>query len=138
MSTAAALHAALLARLRTIPNLTTYDSTVPPSPPADSAGRVAPYAVVWPGVGYRPGEARDITAAPGPELDWPVQVTVASGDPCWTLAAIGLVRASLEGHRLVTGAGPLQEEPGQREVQTDKDTTPPRYYAALMWRALTA
>lgn len=138
MTTARTLHEATIARLKTIPTVGVYDDDPGTNLPADAAGRVLPYVIVWPAVGYRPEAARSIAVAPGPELEWPMQTTIASGDRLWTLDAIGLVRAKLEGHVLVPGAGPLLEEPGQAEIQPDRDTSPPRHYAALMWRCLSA
>lgn len=138
MSTAQALHDALVARLRAATTLTVYESDPGVNIPADAAGRVYPYAVVWPAVGFRPEGARDITAAPGPELDWPAQVTVASGSSIWTLKALAPIRAALDGWVLLPGAGPLCEEPLMPDIRPDRDTSPTRYFTALGWRCLTA
>jgi hypothetical protein len=138
VTTATALHEALVARLRAATTLTVYESDPGANIPADGNGRVYPYVVVWPATGFRPESARDITAAGGPELDWPVQTTIASGSTIWTLKALAPVRAALDGHVLIPGAGPLLEEPLMPDIRPDRDTQPTRYFTALGWRCLTA
>lgn len=129
------LHAAMLARLQTMAHVTVYDADVPSKPPADSQGRVYPYAVLWPSPGGAPSEG----SVAGPAgLEWVAQVTVAAGTPTWCLQAASKVRAVLAGHVLVAGDGPLVEDtPPTMPLTRDEDVTPPRWYVPLLWRCLT-
>lgn len=138
MSTPAELHAAVLAALQTMSTVTVYDGVVPKSLPADGSGRVYPYAVVWSGAGAPPDPTeRDVAALPGGTgLAWTTQVTVASGTPGWTLAAIPLVRQRLHLVEIIPGVR-LEEELGDLRIQEDRDTDPSRWFAPLPFRALT-
>lgn len=129
-----ALHAALLALLEAIPNVTAYDGNVPPSPPAaDGSREVLPYVVLWGSAGTWPeAEAAALSQTSGPELDWPVQLTVAAGRQVWVLRAAAAVRAAVLGVELVPGASPLREPPGAVPVQfDDRNVTPGRFFLPL-------
>lgn len=135
MTTAETLHAATLARLRAVPNLTVYDSAVPTTVPADAAGRSYPYAVLWPSAGYRPNEiADDLAGTPDETLDWLTQVTVAAGDVTWVLQAATRVRRALAGAFLTPQTGRLREEPGAPPVSVDPDVKPARFFVPLLFR----
>lgn len=127
------LHAVVLAALEAIPHVAAHDGRVPKDLPADSDGRVFPYAVLWGSPGHTPVEARNLEGDADGALEWPVQVTVAAGDITWCLAACAEVRAALDGLRFHGGV--LHEEPGPG-VRSDDDATPPRFYAPLLFRSL--
>ncbi len=128
------LHAAVIARLRaTVPALTVYDANVPSAPPADAAGRVKPYAVVWGTAGWTPEEARTLDGDAHGALTWPEPVTVAAGDPSWCLAAAHAVRGALDGYPLAD-AGILRELEGTPAMRRDPDTTEPRWFVPFTFR----
>ena len=135
MTTPEALHTAVLVRLRAVPNLTVYDGSVPTTPPADASGRTYPYVVVWPSAGYRPNEIADsIAGTPDETLEWPVQVTVAGGDPTWVLQAATRARRALAGVFLTPQTGRLREEPGAPLISVDPDVKPARFFLPLLFR----
>lgn len=138
MSTPTDLAVAVAGRLQTITTITTYpDGVVPARPAADANGRVYPYAVLYAGAGARPDEAVAVDAAPGPELTWTCQVTVAAGTTGWCLGAAALVRGALDRARILPGVL-LTETPTGQVVQPDPDTTPTRWYVPLLFTCLTA
>lgn len=132
--TPADLHAATLARLRGLTTVTVHDSRVPDRPAAGSDGRVYPYAVLWPTPGTVPDAARDLEHNPQGGLTWDARVTVASGDPTWTLQALQLVRARLEGWRPTPWSLLAEVPTGGVTVLEDRDTTPHRWYVPLTFR----
>lgn len=134
MRSPAELHAATLARLRGLTTVTVHDSEVPANPAADSRGRVYPYAVLWPVPGNTPDAARNLEHDPAGGLTWDARVTVASGDPTWTLQALQLVRARLEGWRILPGSLLAEVDTGGVTVQRDPDTTPARWFTPLTFR----
>lgn len=139
MGDPAALHTALMARLDALTNIEAYNAQVPANPPAEAGtGRVYPYVVAWPSAGHADPDARTVDDSTHGALGWPVQVTVAAGDPGWCLAAAQKVRTHLEGHTLTTGAGPLREETVAPPVQRDDDVNPPRWFVPLLFRCQTA
>lgn len=136
------MSAELTAALKTLLTTTAmpaYVGDVPAKPPADTTGRVKPYSVIWPSAGYLPDYARTAggTDAEDSGLEWPVQVTVAAGDPAWCLQAAASVRARMAGAVLVAGAGPLREESASPAMQKDPDVQPPRWFVPLLWRCAT-
>lgn len=132
--TPADLHAATLARLQGLTTMNVYDSTVPDSPPANSAGLVFPYVVLWPVPGNTTEAARNIEADAAGGLTWDARVTVASGDPTWTLHALHLVRGRLEGWRILPGNQLGEVDTGGMTVQEDTDITPSRWFTPLQFR----
>lgn len=130
MTTPAELHAAVRTILEALPTVQAFDGDVPAAPPADEAGRVYPYAVLWPA----PGGDRFEPALSGPRggLVWVAQVTVAAGDPTWCLQATGTVRAALDGVWLDDTASPLTDDtPSSRTIARDPDVKPPRWFVPL-------
>lgn len=128
-----ALHAATLVRLRSIATMSIYDGEVPKSPPADAAGRVLPYAVLWPNPGFTPEEARNMEHDAGGGLTWDARVTVAAGDVTWCLRAAVTVRAHLDAWA-ITPWSLLSELPGGPEMLPDPDTFPVRWFAPMTFR----
>jgi hypothetical protein len=141
VTTPGQLHVALVTLLKAAlePKISVYDSDVPAKPPMDAAGVVAPYIVVWPSAGTYPSDQADtMCGEPEGELDWPVQITAAAGNPAWVLDTAAQVRAKMAGVMLVDRAGRLREEPGAVNVQKDVDVSPPRWFVPLYYRTQTA
>lgn len=132
--TPAELHAATLARLRGLTTVAVHDSSVPDRPAADGAGRVYPYVVLWPVPGTTPDEARNLEHDLRGGLTWDARVTIASGDPTWTLQALSLVRARLEGWRPTPWSLLAEVPTGGVTVLEDRDTPPSRWYVPLTFR----
>ena len=130
MTRLADLHAEVLAALRAITTVTSYDGDVPTSPPSQPDGRVLPYAVLWPAAGGSPQE-RPLGGCTG-LLTWSPRVTVAAGEVGWCLDAISLVRATLADRYLAAASGYLREiTPASRSLMRDVDTDPVRWYLPL-------
>jgi hypothetical protein len=129
------LRAAVLTALTGVTSITVYDGDVDDQPPADSQGRVYPYVVLWPEIGFIPAEHQPLASA-STGLIWDARVTVAAGTPAWLNGAAPLVRATLAGLRPAPGAAPLVEEP-TTGADVDRDTAPPRWYAPMLFRTLT-
>ncbi len=141
MTTARQLHEGTLALLRQITGLTVYSGRVDDNPPSDRrTGLVKPYAVLWAQPGVFPDEEAGTPSDDDTgELDWEARVTVASGDPDWTLDAAVDVRAKLSRARVVPQAGRLKEPPGlEVPILQDKDVKPSRWYVPLVFNTLTA
>jgi hypothetical protein len=137
--TAADLHAATLTLLRTIGTVTIHDGKVPPSPAADPSGRTYPYAVLWPSAGFYPStDADTLCEEPGDELTWPVQVTVAAGDPTWCLQAADLVRKKLNKARLTPRSGLLRQDEVSIPATLDPAVSPARWFIPLLFRTQSA
>jgi len=135
------LHAATMTLLHTISSITAYDSKVPNSPRAEPGSkRVYPYAVLWPNVGSFPAyEGESVSNEDQGELAWEARVTVASGDPWWTLAAAAEVRRLLSRTRVHPRAGLLAEPPGAvPSVQEDSDPDPVRWFVPLVFTTMSA
>ena len=133
----ALLVAAVETRLMSLNTTTTRLDVFVGEPTAvmDSDGRAHPYTAIYPS----PGQAlRRPMAGTATELLWSFQTTCAGGDPTRALRAIQRVRDRLDGHRLTIDGlivGVLREqefyEPGP--LRPDKDVSPPRWWAPLMW-----
>lgn len=136
MANPATLHEAVLAALRTVPNLEVHDGAVPARPAADASGRVWPYLVVWGAAGHSDPAARTLDHTTGGALAVVVRVTAAGGTPTRALHAAHAARGVLDGLILTTGASPLTEQPGP-PLTRDDDTVPPRWYAPLSFTAQT-
>ncbi len=130
------VHSATITALDAIPHVTVYDGDVPDKPPADSAGRVLPYLVVWASLGRHLSDSENLAATATTALSADLTVTCAGGTPARVLQIAHLARSALLGVAL-TGCGPASELTTPRPVQIDRDVTPPRFYTVLMFR-LTA
>lgn len=137
MTAPATLHAATIALLEAIPNITVFDGAVEDNPPAVADGRVLPYAVLWPAVGYRPAESRSLETVATVDLRWSARVTVAAGSVAWLLQAVAVVRAALDGQVLGAFSGPLEEDAVEQIVLEDRDVRPFRFYVPLSFSCTT-
>lgn len=149
---------AVAERAKTITNATGYVGqisaltglpgvTTPADPPRKSADdqRVRPYFVLFPGVGT-PADDEDL-ANTFVDLDWPLQITAAGGDPYDVLALVDRIRATLwrwSPGPIGTGpdlflAGPLQVPEGYDPgpLLLDRAVSPHRLYTPLRFQ-LTA
>lgn len=137
---ALALHAALLALLRTQDDVIVYDGTVPDDVPAAHDRRVKPYVVLWANPGTHPGAAADtVSDADTAEVLWETRLTVASGDPGWTLRAAVGIRDLVNKKRLTPRAGLLREPEGvDHQVLKDTDPKPVRWYVPLVFTTMSA
>lgn len=136
----------------------TPDATPPADPPAkpDGSRRVQPYFVLFPGAGGTPFDdtERSIGAHHDPfvDLEFPIAITVAGGDPDDVLALVDRLEALLYGWspgwvsqsdswdpeddtEPRIHVGPLRRPPGyQAPLLTDKQFTPHRFYVPLQYR----
>lgn len=135
MTTLADLRTAVLAALTGITSITVHDGDVPDRPAADSAGRVYPYALLWPDTGFIPAEHQPLGRV-DVGLTWDARVTVAAGTVDWLTTAVPLVRGALAGLVPTPFASPLVELP-TTGADIDRGTTPPRFYAPLTFRTHT-
>lgn len=130
----AQLHRATLAHLRLLTTMPTHNGDVPGAPRADGAGRVYPYAVLWPSPGADALE-QSVTRETGTE--WWCSITVAAGDVDWLMDAVDLVRAHVDGFLVAPGATLVDVTPAARTIQRDPDVKPARWYVPLAFRTLT-
>lgn len=130
------VHTATITALDAIPHVTVYDGDVPDKPPADSAGRVLPYLVVWANPGRHLPDSENAAASATTTLSVDLTVTCVGGTQARAVQVAHLARNSLLGVAF-TGCGPASELTVPRPVQIDRNVTPPRFYTVLMFR-LTA
>lgn len=133
------LHSRTLDLLRTISTVDVYDDGVPDSVATDVDGRAYPYVVLWLDGGLRPVESRELDGSQSTDLRWVARLTVASGDSTWTLRALSLVRAALDGKILLPRSAPLEEDPTVVDVPflTDREVSPARHYVPLTYVTTT-
>lgn len=130
MATSSTLHDVIWARLQTVIDVDVYDAEMPATPPLDTDGRVAAYAVLFTSPGNLSASALD-----GGQrcLYGSVQVTCVGGDPSRALGCVDAVRAALPGYVTVDGLARVirakEEDPGP--LRTDPNVWPPRHYAPL-------
>lgn len=135
MSSPLAVHQAVIARLREIPNVTVFDGDVPTKPPADSNGHVLPYLVVW---GTGTDRAGAVLTGAAPDVLVPtVTVTAAGGTVARCLQAGELAHQKLSGWRPLPTSGPFAPIAGTPDVQTDRDVTPARMFQPHLYRCTT-
>lgn len=140
MTRARVLHDATIALLEEIVGLTVYSGRVDDSPPTDrKTGRVKPYAVLWANPGIFPNAEASVGDEDEGELLWEARVTVASGDPDWTLDSAADVRLKLSRARLGPGGSVLREPYGlEVPITIDRDVKPSRWYVPLVFSTMTA
>lgn len=139
--TAYELHQACFDLLTASVTATVYSGTVPDNVSAEAGTkRVYPYAVLWANTGSFPTfEAEPLSDEDSGELLYEARVTVASGDPMWTLLAAGEVRKALSRTRLLPRAGLLREPEGSNpSVQEDSDPDPVRWFVPLVFTTMSA
>lgn len=130
-------HDAILAKLRTVANLTTYDAEVAAAPPLDLDERVHPYDVLHMTAGE---PAVDSLAFTQNRLDLPFQVTCVGGDVTRCLWAVDQVRGALLGQVLAVAGrslSPISSDGNSGAPQPDKDVTPPRHFTAVLFRLVS-
>lgn len=121
-----------------------FVAEIPDQPPVlvtdgapDPSGRVAPYAIIWPGAG-RPDLNPSLEATPTDHL-WAGQVTFAAGFADDLLAllddAIPLLNLWVPVIDGIT-CGPMRPTPGADPgpIRPERDARPPRFSLPTLWR----
>lgn len=128
---------AILAKLRAVASLTTYDAEVASSPPLDPDGRVHPYAVLHMTAG---DPTVDSLAFTQNLLELPYQVTCVGGDQDRCLWAVDKVRGALLGQVLTVpgrSLSPITSDGNSGSPLPDDDVTPPRHFLAVLFRLVS-
>ena len=129
------LRQSILATLRSIPHVVVFDGEVPTEPPADTAGRVLPYVVLWASAGVPSNDAASLTGQPPSTLSWEIAITCAGGTPARAVQAAVLVRSSIE-RASISGSSPISEISSPRPVSIDTNTNPHRFFTPMLFRLL--
>ena len=130
------VHTAAYTALDAIAHVTVYDGDVPEKPPADTAGRVLPYLVLWANPGRHLPDSENLASSASTALSADLTITCAGGTQARVLQVAHLARNALLGV-VLTGCGPASELTAPRPVQIDRNVTPARFYTVLTFR-LTA
>ena len=130
---ASSVMAQVLARLQTLSDVSVFFGEVPANVPANSSGRVYPYAVLWGSTGRDNTHGEDLTGDTDGAVVVPVRVTVAAGDPDWCLDAAERVRGLLSRWQ-PEGAERLRDDHTEPTMLEDKDVTPRRWFVPLEFR----
>lgn len=128
----AAIEARLAARA---PNVNTYVGAVPEDLPSDSTQRAYPYAVIWGTAGMSDQDAEDLSGDTAGASTSETHITVASGDPAWTLEAAGVVRAALDHWIPLPTMERLRDSQTWAPVVLDTEVLPNRWFVLLVFRA---
>jgi len=127
---------AIKTRLETVvPNVNTYVGRVPEDVPSDSTQRAFPYAVIWGTAGMSDQDAEDLSGDTGGASTSETHITIASGDPTWTLEAAGAVREALDHHILLPNMERLRDSQTWAPVVLDTEVLPNRWFVLLVFRA---
>jgi hypothetical protein len=127
------VHEQVWTLLDATPDVNTYDSEVPKTPPLDIDGRVHAYAVLFVSPGRPTALMLDGTQD---SLSTSFQVTCVGGDQARALWCVDQVRAQLVGafveingrqHQITAS----ETQPGP--VRRDDDVTPPRHFVAELF-----
>lgn len=117
------------------PKVLILRNEVPKTLPADEAGNVFPYAVIWEGPGMGDEDAEDLSGDNEGASILDTHVTVASGRAEWTGSAAAQVRKALD-HWMPTGnVERLRDNQTWTPVQLDTEVLPNRHYVPLVFRS---
>lgn len=127
---------AIKARLAAeVPNVTVFTGRVPEDLPSDETQRAYPYVVIWGSAGIGDADAEGICGdTEGGSLS-DTHITVASGDPDWTLRAAGVVRKALDRWQPAPSMERLRDNQTWAPVLTDTEVLPNRWFVLLVFRA---
>lgn len=128
--------AAIKARILTeVPTVSVYVGQVPEDTPVDRTQRALPYVVIWGTAGMGDQDAEDLSGgAEGASLS-ETHITVASGDPTWTLSAAGAVRRALDHWTPLPAMERLRDSQTWAPVVLDTEVLPNRWFVLLVFRA---
>jgi len=133
-----ALAAAVLAALKTDPDISdAHDGYVPEKVP-ETDGYVDPYVVLWAGTGDSPREQPADGREPDGPLIWDFQTTAVGATPAVCRAVDQAVSLVLK--NLVLGTGRVRKNPdgfNQQSPILDTQETPSRFYLPRQWRLIT-
>jgi hypothetical protein len=128
---------AVMAALKTVPGITSYDGFVPVKVP-ESGGFMDPYVVLWAGTGDGPDELPSDGRETGDTLIWDFQTTAVGATPAICRAVDRAVCAALT--NLHVGTGRVRRNPAgfnQQAPILDTQTTPSRFMLPRQWRLIT-
>lgn len=133
------LAAAVVATLKTLPGVTTYDGYVGEKVPTDPSGKyVLPYVVLWAGIGDNPDEQTSDGMHAADTLVWDFQTTSVGSTSSICRAVAQDVKAKLTNMR--AGTGLIRPNPDGFQQQTpilDTSVTPARFMLPTQWRLIT-
>lgn len=123
-------------RLKTAaPGLGVYVGHVPEDLPSDDTQRAYGYAVIWGSAGMGDQNAEDLSGDTGGSSISETHITVASGDPAWTLRAAGAVRKALDHWQPLPSTERLRDSETWAPVLLDTEVLPNRWFVLLVFRA---
>ena len=127
---------AITARLADqVPHVTVYLGGVPDDLPVDETQRAFPYVVIWGTAGLGDEQAEDLSGDTGGSSISETHITVASGDPDWTLRASGVVRLALDRWQPLPSMERLRDSQTWAPVLLDTEVLPNRWFVLLVFRA---
>ena len=127
---------AIIARLEAeAPNVAVYAGAVPEDLLADETQRAYPYAVLWGTAGMSDQSSEDLSGGTDGSSISETHITVASGDPTWTLRAAGAVRKALDHWQPLPSMERLRDSQTWAPVLLDTEVLPNRWFVLLVFRA---
>lgn len=117
------------------PNISVYVGQVPEDLPADDTQRALPYVVIWGTAGLGDDDAEDLSGDTTGGSISETHMTVASGDPEWTLLAASTVRTALDRWQPLPSAERLRDSQTWAPVLIDTEVLPNRWFVLLVFRA---
>lgn len=128
--------AAIQARLADqLPHIPVYLAAVPEDLPADETQRAFAYSVIWGSSGMGDDAAEDLSGGTEGASISETHITVASGDPAWTLRAAGAVRKALDHWQPLPQMERLRDSMTWAPVLLDTEVLPNRWFILLVFRA---
>ena len=116
-------------------NVHVYVGQVPEDTPTDDAQRAFPYCVLWGTAGMSDQFAEDLSGGTEGASISETHITVASGDPEWTLRAAGAVRKALDHWQPLPTMERLRDSQTWAPVLLDTEVLPNRWFVLLVFRA---
>ena len=127
---------AIKARLEAeVPTISVYTGYVPENIPEDSTRRALPYVVIWGTAGMSDQDSEDLSGDTDGASTSETHITVASGDPDWTLRAAGVVRKALDHWTPLPTMERLRDSQTWAPVVLDTEVLPNRWFVLLVFRA---
>lgn len=117
------------------PNIAVYVGQVPEDIATDSLQRAYPYIVIWGTAGMSDQGAEDLSGDTAGASTSETHITVASGDPGWTLEAAGVARKALDHWIPLPTMERLRDSQTWAPVVLDTEVLPNRWFVLLVFRA---